>query len=192
MLQHSNSLAAYPTYVFAYFYSPEYDGFAAIPFTERGGFKRSFDNQGCPLCQAGLPMPQKYTFQVKNTLVPHEQGRHVCPLRFPNLTSQSCPVNHKQWSKGGCTSTMPTSIGARLRYQLDRDSDTYKQLYKQRTASERINSQAEALDIERPKIRNLPAIANRNTLIYVLINLRALQRVRQQKVERAAQARLAA
>jgi hypothetical protein len=135
-------------------------------------------------------MPLKYTFQVKNTLVPHEQGRHVCPLRFPPTpTGQSCPVNHKQWSKGGCTSSMPTSIGARLRYQLDRDSDPYKQLYKQRTASERINSQAEALDIERPKIRNLPAIANRNTLIYVLINLRALQRVRQQKVDRAALAR---
>jgi hypothetical protein len=28
-------------YVFEYFYSPEHDGFAAIPFTERGGFKRS-------------------------------------------------------------------------------------------------------------------------------------------------------
>ena len=41
---------------------------------------------------------------------------------------------------------------------------------------ERINSQAEALAIIRPKLRNGRAIANRNTLIYVLINLRALAR----------------
>ena len=36
----------------------------------------------------------------------------------------------------------PTSVGARLRYQLDRDSQAYKDVYKQRTATERINSQA--------------------------------------------------
>lgn len=31
---------------------------------------------------------------------------------------------------------MPTSIGARLRYTLDRDSQHYKDIYKQRTATE--------------------------------------------------------
>jgi hypothetical protein len=39
------------------------------------------------------------------------------------------------------------------------------------------------LGIERPKLRNGQAIANLNTLIYVLINLRALQRIRQRKAE---------
>ena len=43
---------------------------------------------------------------------------------------------------------------------------------------ERINSQAEALDILHPKLRRGSAIANRNTLTYVLINLRALGRLR--------------
>jgi hypothetical protein len=38
-----------------------------------------------------------------------------------------------------------------------------------------------ALGIERPKLRNGKAIANQNTLIYVLINLRALHRVRRRK-----------
>ncbi|MBU0512158.1 MAG: hypothetical protein KJ638_10740, partial [Chloroflexi bacterium] len=80
-------------------------------------------------------------------------------------------------------STLPTSIGARIRYQLDRDSLAYKNVYKQRTASERINSQAVELGIERPKLRNGQAIANQNTLIYVLINLRALHRVRRKKAE---------
>jgi hypothetical protein len=74
---------------------------------------------------------------------------------------------------------MPTSIGARLRYTLDRDSQAYKDIYKQRTAVERINSQAVAFGIERPHIRNGRAIANLNTLTYILINLRLLQRIRQ-------------
>lgn len=74
---------------------------------------------------------------------------------------------------------MPTSIGARLRYSLDRQSQDYKEAYKQRSATERINSQAVSLGIERPHFRNGDAIANINTLTYALINLRLLQRVRQ-------------
>ena len=93
-------------------------------------------------------------------------------------SAEACPVNHKQWLKGGCTTTIPASRGARLRYQLDRESQAYKDVYKQRTATERINSQAVALGIERPRLRNGQAIARMNTLIYILINLRALQRIR--------------
>jgi hypothetical protein len=75
---------------------------------------------------------------------------------------------------------MPTSVGARIRHTLDRDGELYKQLYRQRTAVERINSQAVELGIERPHLRNGPAIANQNTLIYLLINLRFLQRLREE------------
>lgn len=78
---------------------------------------------------------------------------------------------------------MPTRIGARLRYTLDRDSDRRKEIYRQRVAVERINSQAVALGIERPHLRNGHAIANQNTLIYVLINLRFLQRLREGHAE---------
>ena len=84
----------------------------------------------------------------------------------------------------GCVTTLATSVGARIRYQLDRESEVYKDVYKQRTATERINSQATELGIERPKLRNRQAIANQNTLIYVLINLRALHRARRKKAER--------
>jgi len=157
-------------YVYEYFHRAGEEGFAAVPFSQRGGYKKTFDARGRPLCQAGLAMPLKHTFWSKSTLVPHERGRHVCPLLFPEETGQACPIDHKQWPKGGCTTTLPTSIGARLRYQLDRDSEVYKEVYKQRTASERINSQAVELGIERPKLRNGAAIANQNSLIYVLIN----------------------
>jgi hypothetical protein len=176
--------AAYDAfYIYEYFHRDDGDGFAAIPFSERGGYKdRQFSPEGWPLCQAGLPMPLKYTFWSKTTLIEHERGRHVCPLRFPEETGEACPIQHKNWPKG-CTTTIPTSVGARIRYQLDRDGEAYKQVYKQRTATERINSQAVNLGIERPRLRNGQAITNQNTLIYILINLRALQRIRQRKAE---------
>ncbi len=129
-------------------------------------------------------MPLRYTFWSKTTLIQHQRGRYVCPLLFPEQTGATCPIDHHNWPKG-CTTTIPTSIGARIRYQLDRNSQAYQQVYKQRTASERINSQAVALGIEHPKLRNGQAITNQNTLIYVLINLRALHRVRRKKAAQA-------
>lgn len=179
-------------YIYAYFHQDDAPGFAALPFSERGKHKLTFNPAGLPVCQAGLPMPLRYTFWAKTTLFEHQRGRHVCPLLFPEKTSQACPVQHKHWPKGGCKTTIPTSIGARIRYQLDRESQIYKEIYKQRTASERINSQAKDLGIERPKLRSGQAITNQNTLIYVLINLRGLQRLHQRKAELHAQDELTA
>ena len=68
--------------------------------------------------------------------------------------------------------------GGQLRITLDRESPKYKAIYDQRTASERINSQAVALGIERPKVRNFQSVQNRNTLIYIVINASVLHRVR--------------
>jgi hypothetical protein len=168
-------------YVYAYFCrenDPNY-GFAAVPFAEKGNYKakqRQFAPNGWPLCKAGLAMPLQFTYTDRTTcLLEHERGKYICPL---TASRRNCPIRHPNWKKGGCTAMMPTSIGARVRYTLDRDSDHYKQTYRQRTAVERINSQAVALGIERPHLRNGAAIANRNTLIYLLINLRFLQRLR--------------
>ena len=44
-------------------------------------------------------------------------------------------------------------------------------------------AEAKTLGIERPHLRNGQAIANQNTLIYILINLRFLQRLRQRLSE---------
>jgi hypothetical protein len=176
-------------YVYEYFHRPDDPAaFAAIPFSEKGGYKageRQFSPRGLPLCKAGLPMPLKFTFTDRTSaLIVHERGKYVCPLRTPDApTDAVCPINHKNWAKQGCTAMMPTSIGARIRYQLDREGQAYKDIYKQRTATERINAQAVALGIERPHLRNGQAIANRNTLIYILINLRFLQRIRQRLPE---------
>lgn len=167
-------------YVYADFYSKEHDGFAAVPFAARGAkAKMNFSDTGLPVCKAGLPMPLHSTFQSKTSLVPHEKGRYRCPAAWSQIETRACPINPKNWAKGGCVTTLPTSIGARIRHQLDRESSAYKTVYKQRTATERINSQAVELGIENPKIRNGQAITNHNTLIYIVINLRALRRIRE-------------
>ena len=163
-------------YIYDYFHAA--GGFAAIPLAERGDTSRQFDAQGLPLCPAGLAMPRKGVFTCHTSRFEQQRGRYACPLRYPQPTGEPCPSADPHWAKGGCVVTMPTSTGARIRYQLDRESAEFKAIYKQRTADERVNSQALELGIERPKLRHGAAIANQNTLIYVLINLRALQRVR--------------
>lgn len=168
-------------YVYDYF--DQAGGFAAVPYVKRTPIKRQFDAQGLPLCSAGLAMPLLATFMNKRGLIPQRMGRYGCPLLFPEPTAQACPINHNKWPTGGCNLTMGISPGARLRYQLNRDSQPYQLVYNQRTAAERINALAVELGIERPKLRNQRAIANLNTLIYVLLNLRAWQRIRQHKLQ---------
>ena len=165
-------------YVYAYFHSDIHDGFAAVPLNQPNGKIRQFDEHGFPLCAAGLPMPIRKTYNDRTkAIIPHRRAIHACPLLYPQPTTAACPIAHKQWAKSGCSVNLPISLGARLRCQLDRESKRYKQVYAQRTAVERIFSQAKALGIEHPRLRNRQAIANQNTLIYLLINLRALQQV---------------
>ena len=171
-------------YVYAYFSAENGnpDGLAAVPFSEKGGralTDRHFAPDGLPLCQAGLPMPVQFTFiDHTSCLIKHERAKYICPITAGTAPLRTCPVHAKRWRQGGCTAMMPTSLGTRLRYQIDRHGELYTSLYRQRTACERINSQSVALGIEHPLLRNGPAIANQNTLAHVLINLRFLDRLR--------------
>jgi hypothetical protein len=169
--------AAYDAF-YVYDYFDQAGGFAAVPLTRRGGAgERRFAPDGAPLCQAGLPMTLRYAYQQRTGHVPHPRQRYACPLRFPQPTGAACPINHPSWTGHGCTATLAASPGPRLRYQIDRTGAAYRAIYNQRTAVERINAQAVDLDIERPRLRNRRSISNLNTLIYVVINLRALQRL---------------
>jgi hypothetical protein len=167
-------------YVHAYFHAA--GGFAAVPWADRASHKKRFSPEGLPLCAAALAMPLKSTFwQKSHCLVPHEVARYGCPLRSADSSETHCPLNHANWAKGGCITSLPTSPGNRIRHELDRTSDDFKRLYRQRTATERINSQACDLGIERPHLRNGRSIANLNTLVYVLINLHTLHRLRSRR-----------
>ena len=124
-------------------------------------------------------MPLKFSYNDRTTaIIPYRRAKHVCPLLHPEPDGRICPIQHKKWAKGGCATTIADTCGARIRHQLDREDDRYLDIYRQRTAVERIFAQAFDLGIERPKLRNQQAIANQNTLIYLLINLRTLLKVR--------------
>jgi Transposase DDE domain len=147
-------------------------GIAAIPLNTRGHPPPQRLPDGTPLCPTGLAMSPSYTFA-------HTDGYRAqefrCPLLHPRPTTQTCA--HEQFVKGpGCVKYINIESGGLLRVLLDRDSAPYKDLYRQRTSAERINSQAKALGIERPKVRNSASVRNLNTLTYIVINVQALER----------------
>lgn len=169
--------AAYDAfYVYDYFHSENHDGFAAVPLRQINE-ARSFSNDGVPLCKAQIPFHLKSSFANRTSLVQHQRGRFACPLLHPKPNGDTCPIDHPKWEDGGCKLVMPLAAGARIRYELERESEQFKQIYKQRTAVERIFSQVRALGIERPKLRSRASITNFNTLCYLVVNLRAMHRL---------------
>ena len=87
-----------------------------MPLVTKGGHTRSFDAQGLPLCKAGLPMPLKLTYLARKGVWSRTR-RAVTPvhLLFPEPTGETCPIDDPHWAKGGCITTLATSIGARIR-----------------------------------------------------------------------------
>ncbi len=149
-------------------------GIAAIPLNQHGHEEVRRDPDGTPYCWAGLRMHPTYQFQHTNG---YRAQRFRCPLLFPQRTGQVC--DHAQFAKKkGCVKDPNWEKGGLMRVLLDRDSPLYHAVYTQRTACERINSQAQALGIERPKVRNGRSVAHLNTLIYLIINVRALAKAK--------------
>jgi hypothetical protein len=147
-------------------------GIAAVPLNAHS--KTTFDPDGVPRCHKGLRMIPRFFFVHTNG---YRAQRFGCPLIFPTPTEQSCEwlsCNHGQ----GCHKDPNWEPGGLQRVLLDRTSPLYKAVYTQRTSCERINSQAKELGIERPRVHNGRSVANLNTLIYLVINVRALQRAK--------------
>lgn len=153
----------------------EHDGIAAIPLNAHGHALPDRESDGTPRCPKGLRMVAACQYD-------HTYGyrgqRFRCPLLFPEPTGQPC--EHEQFAKGpGCVRYINIEAGGLMRVLLDRKGQTYQAIYRQRTSAERINSQAKAWGIERPKVRNIHSVRNLNTLTYIVINLHALQRAKE-------------
>ena len=150
-------------------------GMAAIALNLHGHPESRRAANGIPLCAKGLPMVPSFQFS-------HTRGytsqRFLCPLLHPHPTGESC--EQEQFQEGpGCVKDLNWELGGQMRVTLKRDGPQYKVIYCQRTSAERINSQAKAQHIERPHVRNRRSVANLNTLTYIVINAKALKRVRQ-------------
>jgi hypothetical protein len=177
------ALGFYPTHVtadaafdawYVYECAARHGGIGAVPLNQHGHEEVPRDHDGVPLCAAGLRMHPTYQFSHSNGF---RAQRFRCPLLFPEPTGQTC--DHEQFTKGkGCVKDPNWELGGLMRVMLDRDGPLYHTIYTQRTTCERINSQALALGIERPKVRNGHSVEHLNTLIYIVINVRALQRAK--------------
>jgi hypothetical protein len=147
-------------------------GIAAVPLNQHGHPVYKRDADGVPLCPKGLRMHPTYQFTHTNG---YRAQRYRCPLLYPKSAGHTC--DHAQFAKGkGCVKDINAEAGGQVRVALNRSGPLYQAVYRQRTSCERINSQAKALGIERPHVRNRRSVANLNTLTYILINLRALAR----------------
>lgn len=174
--QYPTHLAADAAYDAWYVYeaAARQGGIAAVPKNQHGHPDHRRDTDGVPFCEQGLRMTSRFFFQHQNG---YRAQRFGCPLLFPSPTGEDCPklsTNHGQ----GCHKDPNWELGGLQRVLLDRTSPLYHAVYVQRTACERINSQAKELGIEHPKVRNGCSVANLNTLISVVINVRALQRAK--------------
>jgi hypothetical protein len=177
------ALNGFPTHItadaafdawYVYECAARHGGIAAVPLNQHGHPVYQRDTDGVPLCPIGLRMHP--TFQFEHTYGYRAQ-RFRCPLLFPQTTAKHC--DHEQFGKGkGCVKDVNWELGGQMRVTLDRDNPLYKAIYTQRTSCERINSQAQALGIERPKVRNIRSVRNLTTLIYLISNVRALNRAK--------------
>ncbi len=176
------ALEAFPTHVTAdaafdawYVYQKAalHGGIGAVPKNQHGHPVFVREPDGVPLCPKGLRMHPTYQYA-------HPYGYRAqlyrCPLYFPEM-QEGASCEHKQFQEAkGCVKHINSELGGLMRVTLNRESPLYKAIYTQRTSCERINSQAKELGIERPKVRNIHSVRNLNTLTYVIINVRALDR----------------
>jgi hypothetical protein len=150
------------------------NGIAAVPLNQHGHPTYERDGDGVPLCPIKLRMQP--TSQFDHTYGYRTQ-RFRCPFLFPEKKGATC--KYEQFTKGkGCVKDVNWERGGQARVTLDRESPLYHAIYTQRTSCERINSQAKELGIERPKVHNGRSVKNLNTLISLIMNVRALQRAK--------------
>jgi len=177
------ALAQFPTYLTAdaaydawYVYEApaRHGGIAAVPLNQHSNtpFPRLPD--GTPRCPIGLPMHPTKQFNHTNG---YRAQRWKSPLLYPEPTGATC--EHEQFAKGkGCVKDVNWELGGIQRVTLDREGPLFHALYNERTGCERVNARAKELGIERPRVRNGPSVANLNTLIYVIVNVRVLEKAK--------------
>lgn len=142
---------------YVYQWCADHHGTAAIALNLRGHPLTVLGAHDQPVCACNA---QEMTPRESWVEDGHREQRFAC---------QAC----------GAIRKMIVETGHLMRLRLDRRAEPYRALYKQRTATERVNSQAKALGIDRPRQRRFQAIARRNTLCYILLNLRVLERFHQ-------------
>lgn len=147
-------------------------GIAAVAANRRGAAPAR-SPEGRPLCDRGLAT-------APTTVTAHGDGYRVqnygCPLLRPTRTGETC--GDGRFARGrGCRKCVTIEAGGLARASVDRGSDAYRAVYRQRTATERIFSRAKGLGLGSPRVRCAAAVERLATLTYVAVNLQALHRL---------------
>jgi hypothetical protein len=156
---------------------------AYIALNSRGHprLNRQFSENGNLICEANLEMTNGGQW-FDNHKGYHRQ-KFTCP-RITLKTNQkcgACPINHPRFQKHGCFRYINLDDLEQLRFTIHRDSQEFKNTFKQRIFVEQaFSSIKEHDDMEMPKVRNLNSVKNISTLAAILNNIHILKKATSQ------------
>lgn len=156
-----------------------------IPKNPRGTPKSpdiKFSNKNIPICVAGFEMVSRgKSYDKEQNRIRH---KFICPIKahkkFASNLGCFCPWNHPKFysNKLGCTTYIRVDIDTSIRNNIDYESQTFKELYKLRSSTERIFSRLLTLCMQRPTITGLNAIRNKCTISHITVLAVALSCVK--------------
>lgn len=160
---------------------------AYIALNTRGHkrLNRQFSENGNLFCEAGLEMTNGGRWFDKHK--GYHRQKFTCPLfnQKTKLKCGNCPINHKKFQKNGCYRYINLDDQEQLRFKIHRDSEEYKNTFKQRIFVEQaFSSIKEQYDIEVPHVRNLNSVKNIYTIAAILNNIQILKKATSQSTQK--------
>jgi hypothetical protein len=157
-------------------------GTAYIALNTRGHpvLQHRFGSHGRLLCADGREMDN--AGQWFDRQKGYRRQRFTCPFynsqgqRKQALQGQTCRCQHAKFASRGCRHTINLDDPDQARFTVDRGSRDFKETYARRTDAERLFALAEDYNLEHPEVESLTSVANLNTLIYLVLNGRVLEK----------------
>ncbi len=148
---------------------------AIIPHNPRNEQKQGYHLQGDQvICEAGLPMYRKGKMRPKATGILYCQ--YTCPIVYDRAVQHQyivCPVYHPKFFAGkGCNVLI--RLDPSIRQEMDYGTQHFKELYKRRTAVERIFSRLLSMAMQNPTVRGYHANRNHATIAHLTVLLVAV------------------
>lgn len=126
------------------------------------------------ICPAHLEMFRRGKMTPKRTGITYQQ--YSCPIHYDRTLQQRClvcPVAHpKFFQQKGCNYLLRQSPS--LRSQIPYGSDGFRQMYRQRTAVERVFSRLLAIAMQDLPTRGINSVRNLCTIAHITVLLVAL------------------
>jgi hypothetical protein len=135
------------------------------------------------ICPANLDMFHRGKMTPRRTGITYQQ--YSCPIHYDRIMKQRyliCPAAHPKFFKQkGCNYLLRVSPS--IRSQIPYGSDTFRQLYRKRTAVERVFSRLLTIAMQDLPTRGLAAARNLCTVAHITVLLVALTAQRQKQAD---------